>query len=113
MSLARQFFRDVAPLFRMLEHPFGRTPAFYGSRNFPRFDPFPDFDDIRPAIDIAEQGDKYVLDAELPGVNKDNVEIRVGEGGRSITIAGKVVDNSSQQPLQASSESSANSNGRC
>lgn len=86
----------------MLEQPFGRIPALYGRRSFPQFD-----FDVRPAIDIAEQGDKYVLDAELPGVNKENIDIRVGDGGRSITIAGKVVEG---QPLTASS---ADSKGRC
>ncbi len=91
MSLTRQFFRELGPLFRMLEQPFGRTPAFYGPRHWNRFDPFQEIE-VRPSIDVTEQGNKYVLDAELPGVNKGNIEIRVGDGGRSITIEGKVVE---------------------
>lgn len=92
MSLTRQFFREVAPLFRMLGRPPGRTVPIHGARIWDHFDPFPNLED-RPAIDVTEQGDKYVLDAELPGVSKENVEVRVGDSGRSITIEGKAAVN--------------------
>jgi len=96
MSLTRQIFREVAPLFRMLELPFGRTPPMYGARNWNRFDALRDLE-VRPAIDVTEQGNKYVVDAELPGVSKENIEIRVGDGGRSITIEGQVIDKNSPE----------------
>ncbi len=32
-----------------------------------------------PATDIKDEGDKYVLEAELPGLEKENVTVEVGE----------------------------------
>ncbi|KAH9936285.1 HSP20-like chaperone [Fomitopsis serialis] len=93
MSLARQFFHEMRPLFRMLEEPFGRTPSAFGA--YPRSmldDPFfrtPVM--LQPAVDVTEEGNKYVIEAELPGVKKENVNVRIGDGGRSVTIEGKVV----------------------
>ncbi|PPQ66255.1 hypothetical protein CVT24_007273 [Panaeolus cyanescens] len=98
MSLARQFFREMRPFFRMLDEPFGNPSHFYrGAYAVPptRNDLFQDIDVFnRPAVDISDQGDKYVVDADLPGVKKENIEVRVGDDGRSITIEGKVVDSS-------------------
>ncbi|CAL1713253.1 unnamed protein product [Somion occarium] len=74
MSIARQFLREFRPLFRLLEEPFGGSPR-YGRL-------------ARP----AEEGNKYIIEAELPGVKKEDVEVRVGDGGRSLTIEGKIVD---------------------
>ncbi|CAA7261400.1 unnamed protein product [Cyclocybe aegerita] len=91
MSLARQFFREMRPLFRMVEEPLSRPPAYYPLSR--RIDPFENFfADARPAIDIHDQGDKYVVDADLPGVKKEDIQVRVGEDGRSITIEGQVVE---------------------
>ncbi|KAI0720476.1 HSP20-like chaperone [Cerioporus squamosus] len=113
MSLTRQFFRELRPLFRMLEEPLGR-PSTYGSLGYPSTRAF--FDDpfftsptsIRPAIDVSEQGDTYVVEAELPGVKKENVNVRIGDGGRTLTIEGKVFSRSAEpqqaQQAQASTE---------
>lgn len=112
MSLTRQFFRELRPLFRMLEEPFGR-PSTYGSLGYPsRRGAF--FDDpfftaptsIRPAIDVSEQGDSYVVEAELPGVKKENVNVRIGDGGRTLTIEGKVFSRSAE-PQQQQSQAQA------
>ena len=103
MYLTRNFFREVAPLFRMLGQPSGRTLPVYGARNWDHFDPFPNLE-VRPAIDVTEQGDKYVLDAELPGVSKENIEVRVADGGRSITIEGKSVNKNAPQTSQGSED---------
>ena len=106
MSLTRQFFRELRPLFRMLEEPtFGRPfpPTRRGfPASFTRFDPFEEFQEIRtrPAVDVREQGDKYVLDADLPGVPKDNVEIRIGDNGRSVTIEGKITEEGGSRPAE-------------
>ena len=96
MSLARQFFREFRPLFRMLEEPLGRSPAYLNSSHRPFIedaffrDPFQTA--LRPAVDVTEEGNNYVVEAELPGVQKENVQVRVGDGGRSVTIQGRVVD---------------------
>lgn len=102
MSLTRQFFREFRPLFRILEEPLGRSPAFY-----PHFRPRNIFDDpffhspnaLRPAVDVTEEGKHYIVEAELPGVKKENIEVRIGDGGRSITIEGKIVDRRGEAPV--------------
>jgi len=94
MSFTRQFFHDIRPLFRLLEEPLGRSSAFYPhGRSRSLFDD-PFFHSpaaLRPAVDVTEEGNNYVVEAELPGVKKENVEVRIGDGGRSLTIEGKVV----------------------
>ncbi|KAI8978692.1 HSP20-like chaperone [Trametes punicea] len=114
MSLARQFFRELRPLFRMLEEPLGRSPAYMG-----RFPPGDFFDDpfftspamLRPAVDVSEQGDKYIVEAELPGVKKENVNVRIGDGGRTLTIEGRVVNRSGEPQVVDASSSATGSSG--
>lgn len=113
MSLARQFFREFRPFFRMLEEPIGRNPAYMG---FPATrslldDPFFHHPSaLRPAVDVSEQGNNYVIEADLPGVKKENVQVRVGDAGQSVTIEGKIVDRrSSSEPSQAETTSGTES----
>ena len=98
MSLTRQFFREFRPLFRMLEEPLGRHPGFAAMPGRAFFDdPFfttPFAQAARPAIDLSEEGNQYVIEAELPGVKKEDIDIRIGDGGRSLTIEGKIVQRS-------------------
>ncbi|KAI0648081.1 HSP20-like chaperone [Trametes meyenii] len=104
MSLARHFFRELRPLFRVLEEPLG--PAVYRGAFPPNArsvfdDPF--FNSpalLRPAVDVSEQGDKFIVEAELPGVKKENVNVRIGDGGRTLTIEGKVFARSTGGPQQ-------------
>jgi HSP20 family molecular chaperone IbpA len=104
MSIARQFLNEFRPLFRMLEEPFSRSPAYYPSRSV--------FDDpffkntivTRPAVDVTDEGNKYVLEADLPGVKKENLEVRIGDSGRSVTVEGKFVDRRRQPQGVESSE---------
>ncbi|KAK0487475.1 HSP20-like chaperone [Armillaria novae-zelandiae] len=106
MSIARQLFREFRPLFRMLDEPIARTPASWNMRSHPFFeDPFfstPGF--TRPAVDVTEQGNKYIVEADLPGVAKENVEVKIGEGGRSLTIEGKVVSKGPEAEATQASE---------
>jgi HSP20 family protein len=71
----------------MLEEPLGRTFGAYGVHDpiftAPRF--------ARPAVDVSEDGDNYVVETELPGVKREDMEVRVGDGGRSVTIEGKII----------------------
>jgi len=99
MSLARQIFREFRPLFRMLEEPFGRSPAYFPhtlrSRDRDNFlaDPFSGLNMLAsPAVDVTENGNKYIVEADLPGVSKDNLQVRIGDGNQSITIEGKVTE---------------------
>ncbi|EMD39969.1 hypothetical protein CERSUDRAFT_112203 [Gelatoporia subvermispora B] len=116
MSLTRQFFHELRPLFRMLDQPLGRSFP----RGFPEARGLSLFDDpffhspgaLRPAVDVAEEGNKYIVEAELPGVKKENIEVRVGDGGRSITIEGRVTRRSApQQEQQQQVESPASGAG--
>lgn len=78
----------------MLDEPFGRQMSRSG---FPATRSL--FDDpffnapmqARPAVDVSEDGNKYIVEAELPGVKKEDVDVRIGDGGRSVTIEGKIL----------------------
>jgi HSP20 family molecular chaperone IbpA len=104
MFIARQLFHEFRPLFRMLEEPLTR-PQFYAIPSRVS-DPFNVFL-TRPAIDVKEESDKYILDADLPGVRKENVEVRIGDNGRSVTIEGKVVERERPEAVQSPSSASA------
>jgi len=96
MSLTRQFLREFRPFFRMLEEPLSRSPAAFSpfARSSSVFDDpfFHSPSAIRPAVDVTEEGNNYIVEAELPGVKKENIEVRIGDGGRSVTIEGKIVN---------------------
>lgn len=113
MSISRSLFHELRPFFRMLEEPFGR-PSTFGRLGYPSrslFDDpfFANPGSLRPAVDISQQGDNYVVEAELPGVKKENVNVRIGDGGRSLTIEGKIFKRSPEQ--QAGSETQPTTEG--
>ena len=33
-----------------------------------------------PALDVIDRGDRYTVEAELPGIEKENVEINIDDG---------------------------------
>jgi len=94
MSLARQFLREMRPLFRLLEDPVGRLPATYAGIPSNGLSRMTDFDNLiaRPAIDVSDMGDKFVVEADLPGVSKENLDIRIGDNRQSIIIEGRVTE---------------------
>lgn len=95
MSIARQLLSEFRPLFHMLEDPMTRAPASFSSRYNSLFnDPFfnTSISSARPALDVSEEGNKYVVEVELPGVPKENVDVRIGDHGHSLTIEGKVTN---------------------
>lgn len=108
MSLARQIINDMRPLFRVLEEPFSRPGPYYGSvaaRSLfddPFFQPA-----LRPNIDVTEEGPNYIVEADLPGVKKENVEVRVGDGGHSVTIEGRIFRRSNGTEAVAESQAGA------
>lgn len=92
MSIARRLMNDMRPLFRLLEEPFGRPAPYYGSRSRSLFDDpfFQASSSLRPDIDVTEEGNNYIVEADLPGVKKENLEVRIGDGGHSVTIEGRI-----------------------
>lgn len=113
MSIARQLLHEIRPFFRMLEEPFGRSSVapMYQQRTLfdDPFFPFPAT--IRPSVDVTEEGDKYIIEADLPGVKKECVDIRIGNAGRSVTIQGKTssrqINGESNTTAETTSENSA------
>lgn len=108
MSIARQMLREFRPLFRMLEEPL-RSPSYMGTLPTRALfdDPFFHLrapDAYRPAVDVTEDGNSYIVEAELPGVKKENVEVRIGDGGRSVTIEGRTRGDSSAKAGEPSVE---------
>jgi len=98
MSLLRYMLNDLRPLVRMLDEPLApsRLPTTSSFLSSPTFSPlFRDsfFQELRqPTLDVHEDkdGKAYLVEAELPGVRKEDVEVRIAEGGRGLTIEGKV-----------------------
>ncbi|KAG9315888.1 HSP20-like chaperone [Chiua virens] len=103
MSISR-LLHEFRPLFRVLEEPLTRpSPAFYGLPRSLLADPFfTSPTTLHPAVDMTEDGGNYIVEAELPGVKKENIDITVGDGGRTLTIQGRTF---SRRP--ESSESTA------
>ena len=103
MSLTRSLFNEFRPFFRMLEEPITRPLPAVAPRFNRHFIDNPFWSESawpRPAVDLSEEGNNYIVEAELPGVKKENVEVRVGDGGRSITIEGKIVRGTAQPVAQ-------------
>jgi HSP20 family molecular chaperone IbpA len=90
MSTFDLMLREMRPLFRLLDEPFARPfvpfaalPSAHHAVARPRFQPL-----ATPAVQLAEEDGTYVVEAELPGVRKEDVRVSVGDAGRSLTIAG-------------------------
>lgn len=88
--LGRHFIREFEPLFRMFNGPVTRSPAQLGAFRSSFEHPFfaAQFGP-RPVVDLTEEGNNFILEADLPGVKKGDVEVSVGDNGRSVTIEGK------------------------
>lgn len=48
---------------------------------------FPEIEGISPSVDIFEEGDDVVVKAELPGLKKDDIEVKLTDN--TITISGE------------------------
>jgi len=76
-------FDDMERYFdRFFRHPFSMTtqppwPAF----NFPKMD------EISPSVDIFEEKGDMVIKAEIPGMNKEDVNVSITEN--TVTISGE------------------------
>ncbi|KAG2202913.1 hypothetical protein INT47_008945 [Mucor saturninus] len=86
MSLTQRLFsdafHDMQRAMSALEQPLINTGRLLGSQNsnLLRY----------PATDINETEDSYELQAELPGYDKKDIKIEVGEDGRTLVVSGNV-----------------------
>jgi HSP20 family molecular chaperone IbpA len=117
MSIAR-VFNEMRPLFRMLEEPLthnrSRLRGPLARRSWLE-DPFEDpffrgvgawSNSIRPSIDLKEDDASFIVETDLPGVKKENLEVKIGDSGQSITIEGRVTTRSQSQEATAESSTS-------
>jgi len=44
----------------------------------------------RPNVELHEEHDSYVVEAEVPGYRKEDIQVHVGDNGRSVTVSGTV-----------------------
>ncbi|CUA71683.1 hypothetical protein RSOLAG22IIIB_04729 [Rhizoctonia solani] len=80
MSLTRNFFGDFEPLFRLVEDPRAYSQSRQGVNHHQR----------QAVAELSEEEKGYVVRAELPGVQKQDLDIHVGNDGRSLTIEGRI-----------------------
>lgn len=71
---------------RWFEDFFGRPVPLITSRWWPRLR-MPEIEEITPTVDIYEEGDDVVVKAELPGMMKEELDVRLTED--TITISGE------------------------
>ncbi len=79
----RRFLGDLEEMERSLESPFAGWPLRLMWRRVPNGDDMA----WAPSINIYEKEDSYVIQAELPGVNKDDIDISMT--GDTLTIKGE------------------------
>ncbi|GAB1523293.1 pre-mRNA cleavage and polyadenylation factor (CPF) complex subunit [Rhizoctonia solani] len=71
---------DFEPLFRLVEEPRTHSQSRQGITHTQR----------QAVTEFSEEEKEYVVRAELPGVQKKDLDIHVGNDGRSLTIEGRV-----------------------
>jgi HSP20 family molecular chaperone IbpA len=111
MSLSRQFFRELRPLFRLLDEPFGMHSGFPSSLSPARsllHDPTFGFG-ARVPVDVSEEANQYIIEAELPGVRKEDLDVNIADGGRTVRIEGKIVSRANAQSRPESNGSHSTS----
>ena len=76
-------FEEMGSYFdRFFRHPFSMTARPL----WPAFD-LPKMDDISPSVDIFEEKGDMVIKAEMPGMNKEDVNVSITEN--TVTISGE------------------------
>ena len=60
---------------------------FFGLPVFPMAERQPGNNNFYPALDVIEEKDQYVLKADLPGINKEDIKVSVENG--VLTIEGE------------------------
>ena len=71
---------------RRIDEFFRKPFSFFGPTWFPRLS-MPEFEEMTPSVDIFEEGHDVVLKAELPGMKKEEIEVKLTED--MITLSGE------------------------
>lgn len=88
--LGRQFMREFRPFFRMFDESVSRPPSQWAAYKSPLEHPyFAAQLGLRPVVDLTQEGNNFILEADLPGVKKGDVAVSIGDNGTSVTIEGK------------------------
>lgn len=113
MSVTRALLNEFRPFFRVLDDPFFSSPDPFAlvprtphqnhhrhhrhSRNHQLEQQNSSgglwselgFGDIRsPRVELTEVDNKFVVSAEMLGVKKEDLDVSIGDGGRSLRIQG-------------------------
>jgi len=54
-----------------------------------------------PRVEVTEEDNKYVVHAEVPGVRKEDLDVSVGDGGRTLRIQGGTSSSTSAPETKA------------
>jgi HSP20 family molecular chaperone IbpA len=111
MSLTRQLFSELQPFF--IDDPFFNSSFYYPPYAYERANQrhprrshdtsalsasnqnnWGTFRSPRHILHESEDGKAYVVEAELPGVKKEDLDVRIGDHGRSVSIKARVVRSS-------------------
>ncbi len=71
---------------RRIEDFFRRPFSLFGPTWWPRLR-FPEIEEVSPSVDIFEEGDDVVVKAELPGMKKEDIEVKLTDN--TISISGE------------------------
>lgn len=84
MKPGKGFFSPFEEMERWFEEAFRRP--FFAPSWMPRFK-LPEFGGTYPSVDIFEDGNDVVVKAELPGMQKEEIEVNISDD--AITISGE------------------------
>lgn len=99
MSLNRQFYNDFDNPFILAFDPYSLVPR-HQSRDRTQSNAVQPFDEgsrfmtssglttRSPNVHLSDEGDHYFVEAEVPGIRKENLDVSIGDNGRSLTIRG-------------------------
>jgi HSP20 family molecular chaperone IbpA len=84
-----RMFEDFRTSFNQLMTPFVTSSPWHADAFFAPLSLLPELTEAEahahqarfPVIDVVDEGDYYTVTAELPGFNRENVDIQVGDDG--------------------------------
>jgi HSP20 family protein len=79
------FSITIGPDGRPIIREFGNVPRRRGERAAI-------IEEREPLVDVFERGDEVVIVAEMPGVEKEKINVKVTEDGRTLIISGTDTD---------------------